>query len=210
VPERPRSPGNVTGHVSDLDSDVIPSTPGAGARAARNTIEWIVIIAAALAVAFIVKTFLIQAFYIPSASMEPELNIGDRVLVNKLSYRLHDIHRGDIVVFERPTCDQGDPTIRDLIKRVIGLGGDTVQARKGHLLINGRRLNEPYLPAGQTTADFGPIKVPTDHIWVMGDNRENSKDSRFLCNSGPTPIADDDIVGRAFIRVWPLGDLSLL
>ncbi|HEX7165982.1 MAG TPA: signal peptidase I, partial [Acidimicrobiales bacterium] len=99
---------------------------------------------------------------------------------------------------------------KDLIKRVIALGGETVEARDGRLFIDGKRLSEPYLPADQTTQDFGPIEVPADHIWVMGDNRENSKDSRFLCNSGPTPIAEDHVVGRAFVRVWPLGDLTLL
>jgi signal peptidase I len=198
--------------VTDLD-DVAPTAPERSSlsrRAARSTIEWVVIIAAALLVAFVVKTFLIQAFYIPSASMDPTLRIKDRVLVNKMSYRLHDINRGDIVVFERPECDQSDPAIKDLIKRVIATGGERVEAKDGTILVDGRKLNEPYLPHGVTTADFGPVEVPADHIWVMGDNRSNSKDSRFLCNSGPTPIAEDDVVGRAFVRVWPFGSFSLL
>lgn len=198
--------------MTDLD-DVAPTAPERSSlsrRAARSTIEWVVIIAAALLVAFVVKTFLIQAFYIPSASMDPTLRIKDRVLVNKMSYRLHDINRGDIVVFERPECDQSDPAIKDLIKRVIATGGERVEAKDGTILVDGRKLNEPYLPDGVTTADFGPVEVPADHIWVMGDNRSNSKDSRFLCNSGPTPIAEDDVVGRAFVRVWPFGSFSLL
>ena len=198
--------------MTDLD-DVAPTAPERSSlsrRAARSTIEWVVIIAAALLVAFVVKTFLIQAFYIPSASMDPTLRIKDRVLVNKMSYRLHDINRGDIVVFERPECDQSDPAIKDLIKRVIATGGERVEAREGAILVDGRKLNEPYLPDGVTTADFGPVEVPADHIWVMGDNRSNSKDSRFLCNSGPTPIEEEDVVGRAFVRVWPFGSFSLL
>jgi len=179
-------------------------------RAARNTVEWIVIIVAALLVAFVVKTFLIQAFFIPSASMDPELRVGDRVLVNKLSYRVHDIHRGDIAVFTRPKCDLGAPVIKDLIKRVVGLPGDKVEGHDGGVYVNGARLAERYLPQGQTTSDFGPVYVPAGHVWMMGDNRENSKDSRFLCNNGPTFIAEDEIVGRAFVRVWPANALGLL
>ncbi len=187
-----------------------PPPPSLARRAARSTIEWVVIIAAALALALVVKTFLVQAFFIPSASMEPELNIGDRVLVNKVSYRLHDINRGDIVVFERPDCDGTDPTIKDLIKRVVGVGGDSVEGRDGGVYLNGQRLAEPYLPPGQATADFGPVRVPSGHIWVMGDNRENSKDSRFLCNSRPTFIQEREVTGRAFVRVWPVQAASLL
>ena len=173
------------------------------------TVEWIVIILAALIVAFLVKTFLIQAFYIPSASMDPTLDIRDRILVNKLSYRLHDIHRGDIVVFERPDCAVRDPQIKDLVKRVVGLPGDTVEARRGSVIVNGRRLDESYLPDGQTTADFGPVEVPAGKLWLMGDNRENSSDSRVLCG-GPTFIDEDSVVGRAFVRVFPVTRLGLL
>ena len=201
--------------MATTDTDLFPAPPSGGGdsrtrRAARSTVEWIVIISAALVVAFIVKTFLIQAFYIPSASMDPQLAIGDRVLVNKVSYRLHEIHRGDIVVFERPDCDRSDPTIKDLIKRVIAVDGERVEGKNGTIYIDGRRLTEPYLPDGQSTADFGPVTVPKDHIWVMGDNRENSKDSRFLCNSSPTPIDEENVIGRAFVRVWPLGKIRLL
>ncbi|HVM10686.1 MAG TPA: signal peptidase I [Acidimicrobiales bacterium] len=198
--------------MTDLDDAAPPTTKRAslGRRATRSTVEWIVIIGAALLVAFLVKTFLIQAFYIPSASMDPTLAIRDRVLVNKMSYRLHEVNRGDIVVFERPECDQSDPEIKDLIKRVIAVGGESVEGREGTIYVDGRRLSEPYLPKGQTTSDFGPYDVPEGHIWVMGDNRENSKDSRFLCNAGPTPIDEDSVVGRAFILVWPFNKIGLL
>ncbi|HUP85484.1 MAG TPA: signal peptidase I [Acidimicrobiales bacterium] len=186
-----------------------PAAPSRGNRAMRSAVEWVVIIAAALLVAFIVKTFLIQAFYIPSASMEPTLDIRDRILVNKLSYRLHDIHRGDIVVFERPDCAVRDPAIKDLVKRVVGLPGDTVEGRNGGVLVNGHRLVEDYLPGGQSTSDFGPVEVPQGKLWMMGDNRENSSDSRVLCG-GPTYIDQQAVVGRAFVRVFPVTRLGLL
>src|SRR6202011_700092 len=113
----------------------------------RNGIEWIVIIVAALLVALVIKTFLFQAFYIPSESMEPTLKPGDRVLVNKLSYDFHSIRRGDIVVFKRPPGEAGDPAIKDLIKRVIALPGESIEQRDGNVFINGRQLKEPYLPS---------------------------------------------------------------
>lgn len=193
----------------DLDPEPVRAdeTPPAHARrkrsSMRNTVEWVAIIGAALVAAVVIKTFLIQAFYIPSASMEPTLNIQDRVLVNKLSYRLHDVHRGDVVVFERPPNDRGQ--IRDLIKRVIGLPGETVEGRDGTVYVDGRPLQEPYLPTGTVTTDFGPKQVPDDYVWVMGDNRGNSSDSRVF-----GPIAQSTIIGRAFIRVWPITAIHLL
>src|SRR5436305_4486892 len=108
----------------------------------RNAVEWVAIIAGALVVAFVVKTFLVQAFYIPSGSMLPTLQEQDRVLVNKLSYKLHDVHRGDIIVFKGPEQAQGQ--VKDLIKRVIGLPGDTVEARPdGLIYVNGQPIHEP-------------------------------------------------------------------
>jgi len=183
---------------------------GRADRALRSAIEWVVIIVAALLVAFLVKTFLIQAFYIPSASMEPQLRNGDRIFVNKLSYRLHEIHRGDVVVFSRPACAVPDPKIKDLVKRVIGLPGDTVEGKNGGVYVNGNRLEEPYLPEGETTTDFAAVTVPEGRLWMMGDNRENSTDSRVLCGNGPTFIDEDTVVGRAFVKVFPLDDLQLL
>jgi len=183
----------------------------------RNALEWVGIIVAALLAAFVIKTFLLQAFFIPSESMDPTLKIGDRVLVNKLSYKMHAVHRGDIVVFKRPPTEQGgDPTIKDLIKRVIGMPGETVDGRQGHIWITGpcptastcpaaHELNEPYLPAGVTTFDFPPEKVPANSFWLMGDNRPRSKDSRYF-----GPIGKNLLVGRAFIRVWPLNRIHLL
>jgi signal peptidase I len=170
----------------------------------RNGLEWVVIIAAALLVAFLVKTFLLQAFYIPSESMMPTLKPNDRVLVNKLSYDLHDVNRGDLVVFESPNTPDG-AEVRDLIKRVIAVEGDTVEARDGHLILNGQPLTEPYLGPDVSTGPMERVTVPDDHVWVMGDNRPNSKDSRFF---GPLP--ESKIIGRAFVRVWPIPSFRLL
>src|SRR5690242_1526069 len=111
---------------------------------ARQALEWLGFVAVALVIALLIKTFLFQAFYIPSESMVPTLKIHDRVLVNKLSYKLHSVHRGDIVVFTRPPREASD--IKDLVKRVIGLPGETVEGRDGHIYINGQLLKEPYLP----------------------------------------------------------------
>ena len=198
APAPPLGPGD-----RGVEADDRP--PGSHARRSglRNTVEWVVIIGAALLAAVLIKTYLLQAFYIPSSSMEHTLEIQDRVLVNKLSYRLHDVRRGDVVVFERPPTDVGQ--IRDLIKRVIGLAGETVEGRDGAVYVNGRRLGEPYLGTGTVTAQFGPQQIPAGHVWVMGDNRGNSSDSRVF---GAVP--ESRIIGRAFVRVWPITALELL
>jgi signal peptidase I len=173
-----------------------------------------------------VKAFLAQAFYIPSASMEPQLRERDRVVVSRAAYRLHDPRRGDIVVFPSPAVpaeDEGlprrlandvlesvglrDPGDRELIKRVIGLPGETVEGRSGVVLVDGRRLVEPYLAPAIATGDFGPVLVPAGHVFVMGDNRPNSHDSRF---PDIGPISVDTIVGRAIARVWPPGRTAFL
>jgi signal peptidase I len=184
----------------------------------RVAVEWVVLIAIALGIALVIKSFLFQAFYIPSESMKPTLNVGDRVLVNKLSYDFHDVNRGDIVVFEAPPRAQSGG-IEDLVKRVIGRPGETVSADdNGTVLVDGRPLNEPYLPTG-TVSRFNDVPpgcgtpangqpgcvVPPGHIFMMGDNREASKDSRVF-----GPIDEDTIVGRVFVRIWPLSDLGFL
>src|SRR5687767_1803001 len=163
----------------------------------KSAVEWVAIIGGAFVAALLIKTFLLQAFFIPSASMETTLLQGDRVLVNKLSYDLHDVHRGDIVVFKRPPGEE-DQQIHDLIKRVIGLPGETIEAREGQIYIDDKPLEEPYLDAGVSTGDFERQTVPEGKVFVMGDNRGDSKDSRFF-----GAIDESLIVGRAFIRVWP-------
>jgi signal peptidase I len=204
-------------HESDLsDGPVEPdeTAPRAGAggaredTAARRTlhglIEWVLVIVGALLIALVVKTFLFQAFYIPSESMEPTLIDRDRVIVNKVSYRLHDVNRGDLIVFDRPP-NEPVTEIPELIKRVVGLPGETIEARDGFVYVDGRLLVEPYLSPGTTVSTFGPVPVPEGHVFVMGDNRGNSRDSRIF-----GPIDQDLIVGRAFVRVWPLGRLGFL
>ena len=181
----------------------------------RSLVEWVAVIVGALVVALVVKTFLFQAFYIPSASMEPTLEKGDRVLVNKLSYDVHDVNRGDVVVFELPADQVAADGIKDLIKRVIGLPGDTIETRDGVVYVNDRRLDEPYLPKGTRTGDpqngnnpaIDRQVVPDGTVFVMGDNRSNSHDSRYK-DRGPIPI--DSIVGRAFVLVWPPGEIGSL
>jgi|TARA_B100001105_G_scaffold38431_1_gene27449 signal peptidase I len=188
--------------------------PGRGVSARRSVLEWGSVLLGALVLAMLVRAFVFQAFYIPSPSMEPTLWSGDRILVNKVSYDLHDVNRGDIVVFRAPPGSGiGDD---DLIKRVIALPGERVTAEEGRLLIDGGLLIEPYLPYQEGTAGFGMVPwcadggdgactVPDGHVFVMGDNRPNSRDSRYF---GPVPI--ESIVGRAFVRVWPLGALDRL
>jgi signal peptidase I len=182
-------------------------------------VELPLLVAAAVVVTLLIKGFLAQAFYIPSSSMEPQLREHDRVVVSRTAYRLHEPRRCDIVVFPSPAAppeDHGlveglvddvltavavrDPGDRDLIKRVIALPGETIQAREGRVLIDGRLLEEPYLDAAVRTGDFGPVAVPDGHVYVLGDNRPNSHDSRF---PDIGPIAVDDIIGRAIARVWP-------
>jgi signal peptidase I len=163
-----------------------------------------VLIAASLAVALFVRGFLIQAFYIPSESMVPTLVKNDRVLVNKLSYKLHDVHRGDIIVFTAPP-GAATAEVKDLIKRVVGLPGETIEGRAGTIYIDGKPLDEPYLPPDVRSRDFPPEKVPPDHVWVLGDNRQDSRDSTFFKS-----IDEHSIVGRAFVKIWPINDIGLL
>lgn len=173
----------------------------------RNGLEWVAVVGIAVLVALVVKVFIIQAFSIPSESMVPTLEIGDRVLVNKLSYDAHDIHRGDVIVFERPSslpATPGDP--EDLIKRVIGLPGESVETVGGTVYIDGRQLIEPYLSDGTSTDGLDQaVKVPKGHVFVMGDNRGRSRDSRFI-----GAIDEHLVVGRAFARIWPLSRVGFL
>ena len=167
---------------------------------ARAFFDWMVVIAVALLVAFVVRTFVIAHFVVEGESMYSTLDTNDRVFVNKMSYRLHDPNRGDVVVLHQVT----GASERDLIKRVIGLPGESVEVRNCTVLIDGRVLNEPYLdPEVVTPTDCGGDYVldgvvPDNHVFVMGDNRGGSQDSRVIGT-----INEDDLVGRAFVVFWP-------
>jgi signal peptidase I len=186
----------------------------------------------ALVLALLIKTFLFQAFFIPSASMDPTLQDGDRVLVTKIPYYFGDPERGDVIVFEDPEPDSEEdrgviggaihwlfqglgvqaPDHEDFIKRVIGLPGDTVWANRGVVYVNGEPLEEPYLTV--ETHDFDKVRVPEDHLFVLGDNRNNSEDSRFGLGvsfkgqPGIGFIPIDKVVGKAFFIVWPVSSMG--
>jgi signal peptidase I len=185
-----------------------------------------VLVIIAFAVALLIKSFLVQAFFIPSASMEPTLKVGDRVIVEKVSYWFSDPGRGDVVVFKRgvagvPGQQGGDSVFTDIgnafrglfglptggsqdfIKRVVAVEGDTVSSDGDGVVVNGEEVEEPYLIDGVQTSSFGPITVPDDTIFVMGDNRTNSDDSR---NFGPIP--ESSVVGHAFVLIWPPNDFG--
>lgn len=188
--------------------------------ALRSLVEWVVVIVGSLAVALLIQSFLLQPFKIPSGSMIPTLHVHDRIVVNKLSYKVHDVHRGDVVVFTRPRCDgPTSPTwancvplenLEDLVKRVVGLPGNKLYIANDKVYVDGEPLAEPYVRAGapilpQPTAGCGfpgteakPYVVPAKTVFVMGDNRDNSIDSRCF-----GPIKQSTIVGRAFVRIWP-------
>ena len=190
-------------------------------KSMKRFLEWGAVILGALLVAFLIKTFLMQAYFIPSSSMTPTLQVGDRVLVNKLSYKVGDIGRGDLVVFKRPANENSAQT--DLIKRVIGLEGELIEILDGRIYITEssssvrQLLLEPYLSSNTLTVgifentDVCEVStetsclIPDNHIFVLGDNRGGSRDSRFF-----GPIDEDMVVGRAFIRLWPISSLKFL
>jgi signal peptidase I len=174
-----------------------------------------ILVVVAFVVALLVRVFVLQTFYIPSESMEHTLNINDRVLVNKVVYNFRAPHRGEVVVFKSPNSWRHDPTEVDFIKRVIAVGGDHVVCcdQQHRLTVNGRALDEPYLfhdtdgAADLPSDEPFDITVPKDRLWVMGDHRSHSGDSReqFL-NSRDVRVATiptDSVVGRAFVVFWP-------
>jgi len=170
-----------------------------------------IVIVVAVVIAVVLRTFIVGTYSIPSGSMEPTLNINDRILVNKLAYHLGSIHRADIVVFTTPPTEHcGGPPVNDLVKRVVGLPGDTISLSGGYVYVNGTRLAQPWLPtavqketfpgpAGTPYALTQPFKVPAGEIYVMGDNREFSCDSRYW-----GPVKESTVVGKVDVRFWPL------
>jgi len=211
---------------SPLQSDW-PDRPAGPPPKKRSSLAFFkelpVLILIALGLAILIKTFLVQAFFIPSESMLPTLKVGDRVLVNKLVYRFRKPHRGEIIVFIaehdnknkdhnffQKIADQiteslgiAKPPGTDFIKRVIGLPGETLEMKDAVVTItepDGKKvkLDEPYVK-NKDTQPFGPTTVPPNTYFVMGDNRTNSADSRTRLG----PIKRSDVIGKAFIRVWP-------
>jgi signal peptidase I len=190
-------------------------------RTDRHIPFWVelpVLMLVALALAVAIKAFALQVFRIPSSSMYPTLQVGDRVVVTKLFFDPKSLHRGDIVVFidpgQRGKVDTrsfpekvrdglaealgGEGRNRHLIKRVIGCPGQLIEGKSGQIFVDGKRIEEPYLPLGVTTSWEGTVKLSPDEIFVMGDNRGASADSRVF---GPVKLKE--VVGRASLRIWP-------
>jgi len=162
----------------------------------RETVETVVI---ALILAFLIRTFVVQTFWIPSGSMEPTLLVGDRIMAYKLFYGIDNVKRGDIIIFEFPLNPR-----KDFVKRVIGLPEDVIEVRDKEVYVNGKRLIEPYAVyrdrrnIGFPRDEYGPVKVPPDSLFVLGDNRDSSEDSRYW---GYVP--EKNIVGEVFLIYWP-------
>ena len=219
-----------------------PEDPGRGRKPAKGSFlrELPVLLVIAVVLALLINTFLVKAFFIPSGSMERTLHgcpgcSGDRVLVDKVSYRFGDPRPGDIVVFRgpeswapetavtRPTnplrravqtvasaFGVATPGEKDFIKRVIAVGGQTVQCcdAENRVTVDGRPLDEPYTYAtdpDHTSTPFGPVTVPAGRLWVMGDHRDQSADSRaHITDPDQGTISGDDVIGKAFVIVWPV------
>lgn len=169
----------------------------------RLLFEVFVLLVTAFIISVMLQAWVVKAYKIPSPSMYPTLKVGDRILVNRLAYRTHPPSRGDIVVFGRPdsseALDGGEGLPADLVKRVIGLPGDVLEARNGMVFVNGEPLIEPWLPDGVVTGYLPLTVVPLEHVFVMGDNRSNSRDSRFI-----GAIDVDKIRGRVVAKIWPI------
>jgi len=219
VSQRPFGPAGPAGATKTPEAPPAPTPQRGSAKAVLSFLrELPVLIVLAFALAILLKTLVVQAFFIPSGSMEPALEPGDRVLVNKV---LYEPSRGDVIVFSDPKDGRGPdrgvvdgflhwlsegigfarPEHEDFIKRVIGLPGETLEIRNKVVYVNGRRLREPYLTraARASMSDFGPVDVPRGALFVMGDNRGHSNDSR--ASLGFVPV--DKVIGRAFVLIWP-------
>lgn len=170
-------------------------TPKGTALSFKEILESVVI---AIILALIIRTFLFQFFWIPSRSMEPTLLIDDRIVVTRFSYWFSEPERGDVVVFKYPL----EPK-KDYVKRLIGLPGEKVQVINSKLYINDRLIEEPYLPQGLDFGDFGPIDVPPNKFFMMGDNRNNSSDSRVWGF-----VEKDLLIGKAQVIYWPLSRIG--
>jgi signal peptidase I len=192
-----------------IDSDEARAPAHAAAAAAhppkrtwrRQTLEWVTVVVLAVLIAGGLRAFVVQSFYVPTGSMLPTLQIGDRIIVLKVGYT---IHRGDIVVFRRPPADT-DTADADLVKRVIGMPGETISSIRGTVLINGKPLAEPWLPkltgsCAEQAENIATTKISPDHYFMMGDCRGNSLDSRAW---GTLPASY--VVGKVELIIWRFG-----
>jgi signal peptidase I len=190
--------------------------------------ELVPLVMTALLLAILIKSFLVQAFFIPSASMDPTLQPGDRILVCRICMPFSDVHRGDVIVFADPDPEPHEdrgivggflhwlgegigvarPEDDDFIKRVVALEGDTWEIRRGRLFVNGRRVREPYLSPEPDRRDFGPETVPDGMLFVLGDNRAHSGDSRFPPPGGLGYVPREKVIGKAFVIAWPPGRIG--
>ena len=199
-----------TADLSGAPENPAGEVPGeAGAPPARRRLRslagWAVTLVMALLLALGARAFVFQVFSIPTSSMEPTLDIGDRILVWKAFFNWHDVHQGDIVVFHHPPRDHcPGPANTDLVKRVIALPGQTIYSAGNTIYVDGRRLAEPYLPAYDplgpqipTATSQAPFHVPPGEFYVLGDNRDISCDSRFW-----GPITGTSIVGKVVLLFW--------
>lgn len=222
VPPSPATPGGFTLRRNG-QAEGKPEDKDKGVLAFLRELPVLIVLAFALAI--VLKSFVVQAFYIPSGSMEPTLKPGDRVLVNKIDY--HPA-RGEIIVFQDPhpgaEPDRGiiggffhwfseglgfaRPVDEDFIKRIVGMPGETIEIHDHKVFVNGAHLHEPYLTkaAKLSMGDYGPVRVPKDALFVMGDNRGNSNDSR--ASLGFIPL--DKVIGRAFVTIWPASRIGWL
>lgn len=239
------TPVGTSPHADSSDPDDSGRTgSGGGARGKPANGSFLrelpVLLVIAVVLALLINTFLVKAFFIPSGSMEQTLHgcpgcSGDRVLVNKVVYRMHEPRPGDIVVFAGPeswapeaavvkptnplqravravasTFGVATPGEKDFIKRVVAVGGQTVQCcdSRGRVTVDGRPLDEPYTyvtDPDYTSTPFGPVEVPAGRLWLMGDHRDQSADSRaHITDPDEGTIAVDDVIGKAFVVIWPV------
>ena len=193
----------------DVDDVQTPEEVASSSDSFKAVRDWIIVLVVALVVALGIRTYVLQQFYISGPSMETTLYQPNRVLVNKLSYRLHEVNRGDVVVFDRVTSNGETIQHDDLIKRVIGLAGEKISISKCVVYVNKVALEEPYLDSRDTEQDdliercrqpeMAEVVVPAKQVFVLGDNRPQSMDSRMFGS-----VDKNRIVGRAFIVLWPL------
>ncbi|MGB3200190.1 MAG: signal peptidase I [Nodosilinea sp.] len=201
-PKLPNQPTPSTASVDRADSE--PAAEGRWRSLWQGQGSNLRVLAIALIIALTVRVLIAEPRYIPSNSMDPTLHIGDRLLVDKVSYRWQSPHRGDVVVFAPPPqlARLGYETSQAFIKRIIGEPGQTVEVVQGQVLIDGQPLQEPYIlePPAYT---LDPVTIPTGQVFVMGDNRNDSNDSHVW---GGLP--QQNIIGRARFRFWPLDRLG--